>query len=112
MSWIIRFVVNVAVVFLFGALFNDSFQINNVGVAVIFVIVLTIINWTLVPIIKLFTLPFNILTLGILGVIINGLAVVLAGFILDTRITFLPALLLSLVLGIVNGAAARKNSSD
>ncbi|GAB4145480.1 MAG: hypothetical protein OHK0017_05120 [Patescibacteria group bacterium] len=103
MSWLIRFVVNVAILLLFGILIPKQFPVTEISTAVWFIIVLTLLNWTLVPIVKLLTLPFNIITLGILGVVINGLAIVLTGSVLQIKIDLLAGILVSVVLGLING---------
>ena len=54
----------------------ESFNVDNFFAAGIFLIILTIFNWTMVPIIKIFTLPITFLTLGLFNILIN-LAVIL-----------------------------------
>jgi putative membrane protein len=105
MAWIIRFVLNVIVVLGFSYLFDKGFPIHGIGQAAVFIVILTLLNWTLIPILKFMTFPLNILTLGLIGILINGLAVVLAGTVLNVKIDYLIALLFSFVLGIINGVA-------
>jgi len=105
MAWVIRFILNVVVVLGLGYVFKDSFPIDKIGEAAAFILVLTLLNWTLIPVLKFMTLPLNFLTLGLIGILINGLAVVLAGVILNINIAFLPGLLVSFVLGLINGVA-------
>ncbi len=71
---------------------------------VIFAIVLAILNTILKPVLKIITLPINIITLGLFGVVINAVMILLAarlvnGFSVDG---FLPALLFGLVLAVVD----------
>jgi len=105
MAWIIRFILNIIVVLGFSYLFDKGFPIHGIGQAAVFILILTALNWTLIPILKFMTLPLNILTLGLIGILLNGLAVVLAGNILNTKIDYLIALLFSFVLGFINGFA-------
>lgn len=70
---------------------------------IIFTFILTIINFTVKPIIKILTWPINFLTLGIFHLIINVLFLILAskltpGFSLDG---FWQAAIFGLVLSIV-----------
>ena len=72
--------------------------------AVVVAIVLGVLNTFLKPILVFFTLPLNILTLGLFTLIINTVIVMLTsslvpGFIVSS---FLDALLFSLVLSLVN----------
>jgi putative membrane protein len=54
-----------------------NFEIQSIGNAAIFVVVLTILNWTVVPIIKFFTFPINLLTLGLFYAILNVIVILL-----------------------------------
>ncbi len=105
MAWIIRFILNIVIVLGFAELFKSGFPIQGIGQAAVFIVVLTALNWTLIPILKFMTLPLNILTLGLIGILLNGLAVVLAGNILNAKIDYLIALFFSFVLGFINGLA-------
>ena len=105
MAWLIRFILNIVVVLGFSSLFQTGFPIHGIGQAAVFIVILTLLNWTLIPILKFMTFPLNILTLGLVGILINGLAVVLAGVILNVKIDYLIALLFSFILGMINGVA-------
>ncbi|CAN5125146.1 phage holin family protein [soil metagenome] len=72
--------------------------------ALILALVLGLINAVIRPILKLLTLPLNILTLGLFGLVINALMVMLAdkivpGFAVDG---FLWAFIFAIVLAIVS----------
>ena len=72
--------------------------------AIIVAVVLAIVNSTIGPILKMLTLPLNILTLGLVSVIINVLMVLLVarivpGFGLDG---FWTALVFAVILALVN----------
>ncbi len=84
-------------------------QVEGFGTALILAVVLGIINAVLKPILIIFTLPINILTLGLFTLVINALLVLLAsslvkGFKVDG---FLVALLFSLVLSVINSLLHR-----
>lgn len=75
------------------------------------VIFLTILNWTVVPIIKLLTFPINILSLGICYFIINLLTIWLVFDLVGVSLgrnfgeSFLTALLVIFSLSIGNNLA-------
>lgn len=78
--------------------------VESLVMAAAVAIVLGFINITLKPVLKLFTLPINIGTLGLFSVVINALMILLAdklvsGFSVDG---FFTAILFSLVLGVIN----------
>lgn len=72
--------------------------------AIIVAVVLAIVNSTIGPILKLLTLPLNILTLGLMSLVINVLMVLLVaeivpGFTLDG---FWTALVFAIILALIN----------
>jgi putative membrane protein len=52
-----------------------NFEIKSPSIATIFVLLLTILNWTVVPIIKFFTFPINWITLGLFFSLLNILVI-------------------------------------
>jgi len=59
-----------------------SLQVSNAWAAGVFIVVLTLLNLIVLPIIKILTLPINFLTLGIFNVILNlFVVIVVAGSI-------------------------------
>jgi putative membrane protein len=72
--------------------------------AVVLAVVLGVINIFIKPIIKLITLPINILTLGIFSLVLNACFVLLAAWVVpDFHITgFWTAFWFSIVLSLVN----------
>jgi len=48
-----------------------DFNIDSTSSSVIFLFILSLFNWTVVPIIKFFSLPLNIMTLGVFNILIN-----------------------------------------
>lgn len=72
--------------------------------AIIVAVVLAVVNSTVGPILKLMTLPLNILTLGLMSLVINVLMVLLVaeiipGFTLDG---FFAGLVFAIILALVN----------
>jgi len=76
--------------------------VSAFGWALLAALVLGLINMLIKPVVKLLTLPVNLLTLGIFGVIVNallfwGASVVVPGFDVNT---FIGALLGSIVVSL------------
>jgi putative membrane protein len=67
---LVFFVINVLVI-MFLSFILPEFKVVSILSAATLVIVLTLLNWTLGGILKLFTLPLNFLSFGLLGFIIN-----------------------------------------
>ncbi|MBR1804376.1 MAG: phage holin family protein [Muribaculaceae bacterium] len=72
--------------------------------ALIVAIVLGLINAFIRPVVKFFTLPLNVLTLGLFSLVINALMVMLCDWFSDYMKVdgFMSALLFSIVLTVVN----------
>lgn len=78
--------------------------LDGIGAAFLLVVVLGVLNAVIKPILLVFTLPINFLTLGLFTFVINAVVVLLAsavvpGFMVDG---FLTALLFGIVLSVVN----------
>ena len=76
----------------------------TIPAAIIAAVVFGAINLFVRPIILLFTLPINILTLGLFTLVVNALLVLLVAYLVPGFFVsgFWTALLFSIVLGIVN----------
>jgi putative membrane protein len=48
-----------------------NFEVSNLTAAFMFIIFLTLLNFTVIPIIKFLTFPINFLTLGLFNALIN-----------------------------------------
>lgn len=70
---------------------------------VIFAIVLAILNTVLRPVLRIITLPINIITLGLFGIVINTVMVLLAARLVEgfSVSGFFSALIFGLVLAVV-----------
>ncbi len=103
MKLIITWVVS-ALAILLSAWLVPGANISGFGSALITALVLGAVNAIIRPIILIFTLPINILTLGLFTLIINASMVSLTAFILPgfSISNFWTALIFSLILSLAN----------
>jgi len=103
MGIIINLIIKGLAVFI-AAYLLPGVKVDNFITAVIVSVVLGIINMVVKPIILVFTLPINALTLGLFTFVINGLMILLtAKFVAGFSVAGLwTAILFSLVLSVVN----------
>lgn len=106
MSWLIRWVLNVAgIIFITNIV--AGFDVTVPG-AVVGSIVLGLINATIRPLLILLTLPINLLTLGLFTLVINGLmlwlvALLVPGFEIQTfGAAFFAAIILMIISSVIN----------
>lgn len=78
--------------------------LTGVLAAILVALVLGLINTFIKPVLLIFTLPINVLTLGLFSLVINALLVLLAAAIVPGfQVSgFLTALLFAVVLSIIN----------
>lgn len=100
LNWILS-----AIAIMISAYVLPGVHVAGFTVALILAVILGVINAVLKPILLIFTLPINILTLGLFTFVINAFLVMLAaglvkGFSVDS---FWWALAFSLILSLVNG---------
>jgi putative membrane protein len=91
------------------AVFGCAYILNGVSVdgivtALIVAVVLGLINTFIKPLVKLITLPINILTLGLFTFVINAAMVMLTDYFISgfTVLNFGWALLFSLLVSVVS----------
>ncbi|GBE17128.1 membrane protein of unknown function [bacterium BMS3Abin15] len=98
-QWIIISLVIFAVAYI-----APGIMVANFTTAVVTAVILGLINAFLRPILIIFTLPINILTLGLFTFVINALLVMLTDKLIIgfSVASFGWALILSLILSIVN----------
>ena len=82
MGIIIRLLVTAAVAFGLTYILSGV-HINSFGAAIVFAIVLGILNLIVKPILKLLGLPLTIITLGLFSLVINAAVVYLADYFTD-----------------------------
>lgn len=70
-----------AIAIIFVAWLVPGIGVENFQSAMLVTVIMALINIFIRPLLILITLPINILTLGILGLIINALLFMLAGYI-------------------------------
>lgn len=85
MNFIIRWLVSVISLIIVAYLFKSSFEFSSYNTVLIAGLVLGLVNAIVRPIVIIFTLPVNILTLGLFTFIINAfmlwlVAVIVPGF--------------------------------
>ena len=103
MKFIINLLINGFAVFV-ADYFLAGVSVDSFLTAVIVSIGLGIVNTFIKPIVLLFTLPFNLITLGLFTFIVNGLMVLLVSFFIPGFVVenFVWAILFSIVLWAVN----------
>jgi putative membrane protein len=113
MRFLIRIIVIAAVSFGLSHVLRGVI-IDTFWTAIVFAVVLAILNIFIKPLIILLTLPVTILTLGLFLFIINALVVLLASkFVHGITITnFGWALLFSLILSLVTSILERELDRD
>ena len=76
------FTINTLILFLLSNTLKN-FTVENISAALLFLVILTILNWTIVPVLKFLSLPINILLFGLAGFFINILALWIAVSLVD-----------------------------
>ena len=108
MNLIIRLLVT-AVSAYFLAQILPGIQISGFGGAVIFAIVLGILNLIVTPILKILGLPLTIITLGLFSLVINAIVILIADYFIDSMNVdgflwaFIFSIALSLITSLLNG---------
>lgn len=108
MRWIINLLIIAAAVFGLSKLLTPHISIVTFETALIFSVVLAILNIFIKPLITLLTLPLTIITLGLFLLVINTIVILLADkFVSGIKIdgflwAFIFGLLLTLVSTLVN----------
>lgn len=70
-GWLLRWLLNILAIILTAALLGPHFELTVWG-AIVGSIFLGIVNAVIRPILMVLTLPFNIVTLGLFTLVING----------------------------------------
>ena len=108
MNFIIRLLITAAVAYGLSMILSPHIRIDSYSSALIFVLILGILNAIVKPILILLTLPITILTLGIFLLVINVLMVILAdkfisGIYIDGFLwAFIFGILLSVLSSVIN----------
>ncbi|MEO8819977.1 MAG: phage holin family protein [Ginsengibacter sp.] len=108
MKFIVRLLVTALVAYILSMILKPHIVIDSYSTALIFVIVLGLLNVIIKPILIILTLPITIITLGIFLLIINVCMILLAGkFVTGIHIggffwAFIFGVLLSFISSAVN----------
>jgi putative membrane protein len=109
-GFLLRLAVNTGAVLIASALLGpERFAVGDVAAAILFALVLGLLNAVVRPLLLLLTLPLTIITLGLFILVLNALMIVLADMIVPlVHIgSFLDAFLAALIIAIVNLIADR-----
>ena len=104
MRWIINFLITAVFVYVLSKLLAPHVIINSFTTAIIFSIVLALLNAFVKPLVIILTLPFTIITLGLFLLVINVVMILLADkFVSGIKIDgFLWAFIFGFLLSIVS----------
>ncbi|MEO8960985.1 MAG: phage holin family protein [Ginsengibacter sp.] len=108
MKFILKLLITAVVAYGLSMILNPHIIIDSYWTALLFVLVLAILNAIVKPVFIIFTLPITIVTLGIFLLVINVLMVILAGkFVSGIHIdgffwAFIFGLLLSFLSSAIN----------
>ncbi len=78
MKWLINLLITAIVVYVLSKILEPNVVINSFGTAIIFALVLALLNAIVKPLLVILTLPITIVTLGLFLLIINILIIKLA----------------------------------
>jgi len=106
MNLIIRLLITAVVAFLLTKIL-PGVEFAGFGTAIIFAIVLGLLNLFVKPILSLFGLPLTIITLGLFALVINAAIILIADYFIDGMVVngFWWALIFSILLTIVTSLA-------
>ena len=102
-----RLVLNGIALFVVGYLFDGITIVNSALLPL--TILFTILNYTLKPILKILSLPLTILSIGLFGIIINGVVFFVACQLIDgvALSGFGEAIMAGIVLAVLNAVTYR-----
>jgi putative membrane protein len=101
--WIAKWVINAIALYIVSQIVG-GITISGFTAAMIAVVVISLVNMVLKPILFLLTLPVTILTLGLFSLVINAVLFLIAGSLVPgfTVSGFGPAFLGSLVYSVIS----------
>lgn len=108
MNLIIRLLVTAVVAFFLTKVLSGV-HFDGFLTAIIFAIVLGVLNLIVSPVLKILGLPLTIITLGLFSLVINALVVLIADYFIDGMTidgfwwAFIFSIALSLITSLVNG---------
>ncbi|MCX8533969.1 phage holin family protein [Chryseobacterium luquanense] len=114
MNILIRLFITAIVAFLLTKIL-PGVHFDGFGGAVIFAIVLGVLNLILKPILSLFGLPLTIITLGFFALVINAIIILVADYFIDSMKVdgfwwaFIFSIALSIITSLANSMFADKD---
>lgn len=113
MNLIIRLLITAVVAFLLTKIL-PGVHLESFGAALIFAIVLGVLNLIVKPILSLLGLPLTIITLGLFSLVINAVIILLADYFIDGMLVdgFLWAFIFSIGLSVVTSLANSMISNE
>lgn len=108
MNLIIRLLVTAVVAFFLTKVLSGV-HIDGFSTALVFAIVLGVLNLIVTPILKILGLPLTILTLGLFSLVINALVILIADYFIDGMQVdgfwwaFIFSIALSLITSLLSG---------
>lgn len=106
LSFAFRWLVSSAGMWLCITLFVPTVDHNNFWLFATAGLIFSVVNAIIKPIVKIFALPFIIMTLGLFTLIVNGAMVALTIALLPTvSMTFGQAILSSIIMSLLNSLA-------
>ena len=114
MNLIIRLLVTAVVAFFLTKVLSGV-HIDGFSTAIVFAIVLGVLNLIVTPILKILGLPLTILTLGLFSLVINALVILIADYFIDGMQVdgfwwaFIFSIALSLITSLVSGIFTSSN---
>ncbi|MCX8523150.1 phage holin family protein [Chryseobacterium formosus] len=114
MNILIRLFITAIVAFLLTKIL-PGVHFDGFGGAVIFAIVLGVLNLILKPILSLFGLPLTIITLGFFALVINAVIILVADYFIDSMKVdgfwwaFIFSIALSIITSLANSMFADKD---
>ncbi|MBW7674945.1 phage holin family protein [Chryseobacterium chendengshani] len=107
MNLLFRLLITAIVAFLLTKLL-PGVHFDGFSTAIIFAVVLALLNLIVKPILNLFGLPLTIITLGFFALVINALIILIADYFINSMVVdgfwwaFLFSILLSLITSLAN----------
>ncbi|UOE39120.1 MULTISPECIES: phage holin family protein [Chryseobacterium] len=113
MNLIIRLFITAIVAFLLTKIL-PGVHFDSFSSAVIFAIVMGILNLVVKPILSLFSLPLTIITLGFFSLVINAVIILIADYFIDSMHVdgFWWAFIFGIVLSVITSLANSIFSED
>lgn len=114
MRFIVRLLITAFVAYGLSIILKPHIDIDSYGTAVIFVLILGILNAIIKPLLIILTLPITIITLGLFLLVINVLMVLLASkFVPGIHIDgFLWAFIFGILLSFISSTFSNFRSNE